>query len=238
MNTNQRLASVDALRGWAVAAMLLVNNPGDWGHVYAPLEHAAWHGFTPTDLIFPFFLFIVGVAIPFSQAKRSQTQSRREQLLHILTRGLCLILLGILIGAVPAPAPAPPPDGYVMLRIHLTAGRDVPLTVLEMESMALPGPQLEVTTTRAIERETPTAFTELKRADIQEKYWAQDVPMLLAETPGAVLSRAQLEEKLYGWQEEVESNAVEVHIYNLRKKLGESVIRNIRGLGYTLAERP
>jgi two-component system response regulator QseB len=60
----------------------------------------------------------------------------------------------------------------------------------------------------------------------------------LAETPGAVLSRAQLEEKLYGWQEEIESNAVEVHIYNLRKKLGESLIRNIRGLGYTLAERP
>ena len=48
-----RLASVDALRGLAVAAMLLVNNPGDWGHVYAPLQHAAWHGCTPTDLIFP-----------------------------------------------------------------------------------------------------------------------------------------------------------------------------------------
>jgi two-component system, OmpR family, response regulator QseB len=60
----------------------------------------------------------------------------------------------------------------------------------------------------------------------------------LAETPGAVLSRSQLEEKLYGWQEEVESNAVEVHIHNLRKKLGSDVIRNVRGLGYTIPDRP
>ena len=51
---SRRLDSVDALRGLTVAAMLLVNNPGDWGHVYAPLEHSAWHGCTPTDLIFPF----------------------------------------------------------------------------------------------------------------------------------------------------------------------------------------
>ena len=58
-----RFASVDALRGLTVAAMLLVNNPGDWGHVYAPLRHAQWHGCTPTDLVFPFFLFIVGVSI-------------------------------------------------------------------------------------------------------------------------------------------------------------------------------
>jgi DNA-binding response OmpR family regulator len=57
----------------------------------------------------------------------------------------------------------------------------------------------------------------------------------LAERPGAVLSRAQLEEKLYGWNEAVGSNAVEVHIHNVRKKLGEGVIRNVRGLGYTLS---
>lgn len=57
----------------------------------------------------------------------------------------------------------------------------------------------------------------------------------LAERPGVVLSRAQLEEKLYGWNESVGSNAVEVHIHNVRKKLGEDVIRNVRGLGYTLA---
>ena len=58
-----RYASVDALRGLTVAAMLLVNTPGDWGHVYAPLRHAQWHGCTPTDLIFPFFLFVVGVSV-------------------------------------------------------------------------------------------------------------------------------------------------------------------------------
>jgi DNA-binding response OmpR family regulator len=57
----------------------------------------------------------------------------------------------------------------------------------------------------------------------------------LAERPGLVLSRAQLEERLYGWNEAVGSNAVEVHIHNLRKKLGEGVIRNVRGLGYSLA---
>jgi two-component system response regulator QseB len=57
----------------------------------------------------------------------------------------------------------------------------------------------------------------------------------LAERPGLVLSRAQLEEKLYGWNEAVGSNAVEVHIHNVRKKLGDGVIRNVRGLGYTLA---
>jgi predicted acyltransferase len=61
--TQQRLDSVDALRGLTVAAMLLVNTPGDWGHIYAPLRHADWHGCTPTDLIFPFFLFVVGVSI-------------------------------------------------------------------------------------------------------------------------------------------------------------------------------
>ena len=60
---SKRLASLDALRGCTVAAMLLVNDPGDWGHVYAPLEHSAWHGCTPTDLVFPFFLFVVGVSV-------------------------------------------------------------------------------------------------------------------------------------------------------------------------------
>ncbi|HET9252535.1 MAG TPA: TonB-dependent receptor, partial [Candidatus Eisenbacteria bacterium] len=74
--------------------------------------------------------------------------------------------------------------GYVTLRMNPTVSGTSPVLVIEMESMALPGPQLEVTTTRATERETPTAFTELERPDIEERYWAQDVPMLLAETPG------------------------------------------------------
>ena len=60
----ERLVSLDAFRGLTIAAMILVNNPGDWGHVYWPLGHAPWHGWTPTDLIFPFFLFMVGMALP------------------------------------------------------------------------------------------------------------------------------------------------------------------------------
>src|SRR5205807_705060 len=63
-----RLLSLDAFRGLTIAAMVLVNNPGTWAAVYAPLKHAEWHGLTPTDVIFPFFLLIVGMAIPLSQA--------------------------------------------------------------------------------------------------------------------------------------------------------------------------
>ena len=59
----QRLLSLDFFRGITVAGMILVNNPGDWEHIYAPLEHSKWNGCTPTDLVFPFFLFMVGVSI-------------------------------------------------------------------------------------------------------------------------------------------------------------------------------
>src|SRR2546428_5186252 len=62
-----RFLSLDAFRGLTIAAMVLVNNPGTWAAVYAPLTHAEWHGLTPTDVIFPFFLFIVGMAIPLSR---------------------------------------------------------------------------------------------------------------------------------------------------------------------------
>jgi len=64
--TNERLASLDAFRGMTIALMILVNNPGSWKYVYPPLRHAKWHGWTPTDLVFPFFLFIVGVSLSFS----------------------------------------------------------------------------------------------------------------------------------------------------------------------------
>ena len=63
---SQRLLALDVFRGITITAMILVNNPGSWQHIYAPMEHAAWHGWTLTDLIFPFFIFIVGVAIPLS----------------------------------------------------------------------------------------------------------------------------------------------------------------------------
>ena len=101
MNSNQRLASVDALRGLAVAAMLLVNNPGDWGHVYAPLLHAAWHGFTPTDLVFPFFLFIVGVSAALSLAPRVQQGAATGPLqAAVVWRGLRITGLGLLLSAL------------------------------------------------------------------------------------------------------------------------------------------
>lgn len=93
-----RFTSVDALRGITVAAMLLVNNPGDWGHVYWPLLHAEWHGITPTDLIFPFFLFIVGVSIalgivPRVEAGADPTALRRS----IWIRAAKIIGLGLLL---------------------------------------------------------------------------------------------------------------------------------------------
>src|SRR5688500_8638955 len=92
----QRLASLDVFRGITIAAMMVVNNPGDWNHKYAPLGHAEWNGWTPTDLVFPFFLFIVGVAIPFAFGKRAATQSKGEMLAHVWTRALALVLLGLL----------------------------------------------------------------------------------------------------------------------------------------------
>src|SRR5215203_4216605 len=67
-----RLLSLDAFRGLTVAGMILVNNPGTWGSIYGPLEHASWHGWTPTDLVFPFFLFIVGVSIALALSRRAE----------------------------------------------------------------------------------------------------------------------------------------------------------------------
>jgi predicted acyltransferase len=97
-----RLHSLDAFRGLTIAGMILVNNPGSWSHVYAPLRHAEWHGWTPTDLIFPFFLFIVGVAIPFSFGKRMERgDSRRTLLVHIGRRAAILFGLGLLMAAYP-----------------------------------------------------------------------------------------------------------------------------------------
>ena len=93
-----RMGSIDALRGLTVAAMLLVNNPGDWGHVYAPLLHADWHGFTPTDLIFPLFLFIAGVSMAFSLAPRAGDGALRPALRSgLLQRALRILVAGALL---------------------------------------------------------------------------------------------------------------------------------------------
>ena len=69
MGNNNRLLSLDVMRGITIAGMILVNNPGDWAHVYAPLAHAHWNGFTPTDMVFPFFMFMMGVSAYFSLRK-------------------------------------------------------------------------------------------------------------------------------------------------------------------------
>ena len=100
--TSPRLLSLDAFRGLAIAGMVLVNNPGSWAYVYAPLAHAEWHGWTPTDLIFPYFLFIVGVAMPFSFRRRLVAGAGRPQLFaHVVRRSLILIALGLAMRAIP-----------------------------------------------------------------------------------------------------------------------------------------
>ncbi len=98
----QRLESLDAFRGATIAAMLLVNNPGTGRAVYAPLRHAEWHGWTFTDLIFPFFLWIVGVAMTLSFEKRLGSGDARGMLLrHALRRSAVIFALGLLLAAVP-----------------------------------------------------------------------------------------------------------------------------------------
>ncbi|HEX2091997.1 MAG TPA: heparan-alpha-glucosaminide N-acetyltransferase domain-containing protein [Longimicrobiaceae bacterium] len=97
-----RILSLDVFRGITIAGMLLVNNPGSWSHIYDPLEHARWHGWTPTDLIFPFFLFIVGVAMSFSFAAQEQKgATRREILRRVVKRSMILVLLGLILAAFP-----------------------------------------------------------------------------------------------------------------------------------------
>jgi predicted acyltransferase len=97
-----RLVSLDLFRGATIAAMILVNNPGDESVAYWPLLHAQWNGWTPTDLIFPFFLFIVGVAMAFSFRSRAGHGASRTQLMtHVLKRGLILFALGMFLNGFP-----------------------------------------------------------------------------------------------------------------------------------------
>ncbi len=101
--TGTRLTSLDAFRGATIAAMLLVNNPGTWAHIYAPLEHAKWNGWTPTDLIFPFFLFIMGVALTFSFGRRREAGAGRADLMKkIVRRSLILMGLGLVLHGFPS----------------------------------------------------------------------------------------------------------------------------------------
>jgi predicted acyltransferase len=94
VKSQTRLMSLDVFRGLTMAAMVVVNNPGDWGHVYAPLRHAAWDGWTPTDLVFPFFLFIVGVSMTLSRGTMGNPW-------RIVRRGCVIFGLGLFLAGFP-----------------------------------------------------------------------------------------------------------------------------------------
>jgi predicted acyltransferase len=97
---NQRFYSLDVFRGATVALMILVNNPGSWGHIYTPLEHAPWHGVTPTDLVFPFFLFAVGNAMAFVLPK---LEAAGESFFwkKIIQRTVLIFLIGLFLNWFP-----------------------------------------------------------------------------------------------------------------------------------------
>ena len=99
---DSRLVSLDAFRGFTIAGMVLVNNPGDWGTLYSQLAHAKWNGWTFTDWIFPFFLFICGVSMAFSLGRRAQAGADKPQLLRQLFKRAALILLiGLVLNLIP-----------------------------------------------------------------------------------------------------------------------------------------
>jgi predicted acyltransferase len=100
--SRERLLSLDVFRGITVAGMLLVNDPGTWSAIYPPLEHAAWNGWTPTDLVFPFFLFIVGITTHLSLTARRARGADESDVRHqILRRGALIFLLGFLLNGFP-----------------------------------------------------------------------------------------------------------------------------------------
>jgi len=96
------MVSLDVFRGITIAAMILVNDPGSWSHIYAPLEHAEWNGWTPTDLIFPFFLFIAGVSMTLSFASRAASGVARGSLaIHVVRRSVLIFAIGIFLNGFP-----------------------------------------------------------------------------------------------------------------------------------------
>jgi predicted acyltransferase len=100
--TRERLLSLDVFRGLTIAGMLLVNDPGTWSSIYPPLEHAAWNGWTPTDLVFPFFLFIVGITTHLSlTSRRARGDDEAAIRRQIIRRGLLIFLFGFLMNGFP-----------------------------------------------------------------------------------------------------------------------------------------
>jgi predicted acyltransferase len=125
-----RLVSLDAFRGFTIAAMLLVNNPGDWGNLYAPLAHAAWHGWTFTDTIFPSFLFIGGVSMTLSLRRRIDGGAAPARLLLQLWRRAALIfLIGFALNWIPLFDLASVRIPGVLQRIALCTALAAPLVV-------------------------------------------------------------------------------------------------------------
>jgi predicted acyltransferase len=100
--SNDRLVSLDAFRGFTIAGMVLVNNPGDWSNAYSQLLHAKWHGWTFTDWIFPFFLFIVGVSMVFSLSKKTIANDQRTSVVFSLwKRAAIIFLIGLTLNFIP-----------------------------------------------------------------------------------------------------------------------------------------
>jgi predicted acyltransferase len=99
----QRLDSLDVFRGLTIAAMILVSTPGTWTAVYTPLDHAAWHGWTMTDLVFPFLLFAMGAAVPYALARRRGMPRLVQR--HILRRAIILFALGLILNAIETKPP-------------------------------------------------------------------------------------------------------------------------------------
>jgi predicted acyltransferase len=96
----QRYYSLDVFRGATVALMILVNNPGSWGHIFSPLEHASWHGCTPTDLVFPFFLFAVGNAMSFVMPKLA-LGTAAEFWKKVIKRTMLIFVIGLFLNWSP-----------------------------------------------------------------------------------------------------------------------------------------
>ena len=133
----ERIVSLDAFRGFTIAAMILVNNPGDWAHLYAPLAHAEWNGWTFTDTIFPAFLFICGVSMALSLARRAQDGADRRTLLRgLLRRAGVIFALGLALNFVPEFNLATLRIPGVLQRIALCIALAAPL-VLWFEARAL-----------------------------------------------------------------------------------------------------
>ncbi|MCM4169057.1 hypothetical protein KCTC52924_00178 [Arenibacter antarcticus] len=108
----QRYYALDILRGMTIALMIMVNNPGSWSTIYAPFKHAAWHGFTPTDWVFPSFLFVVGTAMSFS-LRKYETLGNSLFLKKVFKRAAAIFLIGLLLNAFPFVYRA---DGEIVLK--------------------------------------------------------------------------------------------------------------------------